>query len=317
MKTLEQAFSERRNIIAAVERQAKQILSDYCGRRGFLLSGRSKNIESLRDKIETGRFAAFDKIDDIVAFSVVIDTLSQETDVRQFIAKAFDVRETKSGTTLRDERVFDFDCTRMYVTLQKKEGIESSLNALTIEIQIRTIMQHAWSKITHPYVYKAATFDPKQARLAAELMAQIESIDRSLARFKTSSRFIKTINRREMTSVKQITNLVDRLVSEGIVPLEMRPANGRRLGENIYQSIKRDMRNNMKKPLETIETFFRSQAGMFPRSLSLYQLAMVALHQQEMLETGADGKARRYYVTDDLVSLFPAAKNIANRVVID
>jgi ppGpp synthetase/RelA/SpoT-type nucleotidyltranferase len=231
VKTLEQAFTERQSTLQTVESTARAILDDFCKRRGFLLAGRAKTMDSLRDKLETGRYADLDDVDDAIAFAVVIDTTSQENDVRNFIRKSFEIISVKSGTTLHDERIFDFDCTRIYCRLEDKLGLGTGIDRITVEVQIRTILQHAWSKITHPLVYKANLFDAKSGRLAAELMAQLESIDRSFSHFRTNSRSVKVVNRRDMTNSSRLTAMIDQLVSGGIIPSEMRPSNGRRLGK--------------------------------------------------------------------------------------
>jgi ppGpp synthetase/RelA/SpoT-type nucleotidyltranferase len=274
-------------------------------------------MDSLRDKLETGRYADLESIDDAIAFAVVIDTIGQENDVRKFLERSFRVMSVRSGTTLQDERTFDFDCTRVYCRLEDNLGLGTGIDQITVEIQIRTILQHAWSKITHPQVYKADMFDARAGRLAAELMAQLESIDRCFSRFRASSRSVKVVNRRDMVDGSSVTAMIDQLVRDGVIPAEMRPSNGRRLGENIYSAIRRDMRHQFAKHLGTIKEFMEAQRGKFPRSVSLFQLAIVALHDTKALDHGNANKPRRYYVTDELISLFPSAATIPNRVKIE
>ena len=314
MTTLEQALSERTSTIDAVEKRARDILHTICAVRGYILIGRKKTLESLRDKLETGRYSSLNDIDDIVAFSVVIDTLNQEREIRSLIRKLFKVEFMRAGSTLKDERVFDFDCTRIYCRLRNIAEVSSPIYDQIFEIQIRTILQHAWSKITHPHVYKASVYDAKAGRLAAETMAQIESLDRVLSRFKTTSRTVKAIERVDMIESAHLTKLIDELVMDGTIPQDLRPVNGRRLGENIYSSIRRDKRQMRDLWSKTIADFLKKQTGSFPRSVTLYQLAIVALMQANLLEYGRKGRYRQYYVTDDLISLFPSAAEIPNRI---
>ncbi|MFN8829636.1 MAG: hypothetical protein ACK5W0_07165 [Labrys sp. (in: a-proteobacteria)] len=167
MKTLQQAFRERKSRIDFIEREARQVLSQFCERNGFLIVGRKKEIESLQDKIESGRYKKFSDVDDIIAFSIIIDTSDQERDVLSFVKRSFNVISIKKGKTLADERVFDFDCTRLYCKL--RDNLQTGINEITFELQIRTLLQHAWSKITHSLVYKPALYDVRAGRLAAEL----------------------------------------------------------------------------------------------------------------------------------------------------
>lgn len=317
MKTLEQLLQERSSIITEVQKQAHAALATYCAGRGFLLVNRTKDFASIQDKMETGRYKSFSALDDLVAFSVIIDTLGQESEVRRFLRKAFRVHSIRSGGTLQDERAFDFDCTRIYCRLTDDARLyDHQVREMLFEVQIRTLLQHAWSKITHPHVYKSRTYDAKAGRLAAELMAQLEATDRSFARFRTSSKSVKQVIRRDVQRASEITEMIDGLVSAGVIPSELRPQNGRRLGENIYQSI-RDRAKNFDRAKTTIEAFLTAQRETFPMSVTLFQLAAVALHNAEILDRGSAGRPRQYYVTDELISLFPAAQTIPNRVTMD
>jgi len=314
VKTLEQAYIERASIFDAVEATVKGALLDFCNRNGFLLAWRAKGIESLRDKIETGRYADLESLDDIIAFSIVIDTLGQEENVREFLKNAFNVISLKSGNTLQDERSFDFDSTRVYCRLDDKTGTGSGINEITFEVQIRTLLQHAWSKITHPFVYKARVYNPKAGRLAAELMAQLESADRIFAQFQSVSESVKMVIRRDMAASSNITAMIDELVGAGIIPSELRPENGKRLGENIYAAIRRDRRDDYQKAHDIIRQFIVGQKDVFPRSVSIFQLAIMALHEFNLLDYGSNRRPKMYYVTDELISLFPNAAAIKNKV---
>lgn len=315
MKTLEQAFNANKTSLALVESEARNVLGDFCTRNNFLLVGRAKDIESLRDKMETGRYPDFKSIDDAIAFSIVIDTLDQEDEVRRFIRNAFTVSSMKSGNTIRDERTFDFDSTRMYCRLI--DNLETGIGEIIFEVQIRTLLQHAWSKITHRHVYKAQVYDSRAGRLAAELMAQLEAADRTFSRFDAVSKTVKVVARQDVVLSNSLTAMIDELVKSGTIPSEMRPANGRRLGENMLSAIRKDFRRELNRPLEIIRNFLEGQKPSFPRSVSLFQLSIVALYQAGMLELGSRHKPRRYYITDELVSLFPIVETIAARVEVD
>ncbi|MBS9477422.1 RelA/SpoT domain-containing protein [Ancylobacter radicis] len=310
MRTLEQAYASSLKMIEIVEGQAKEALSDFCNSRSYILVNRLKNVDSVRDKIETGRYSSFLMIDDLIAFSIIIDTSAQTKDVISYLRKAFKVKSIKSGKTLIDERTFDFDCPRVYCSLNSNHYNGTGLNEIIFEIQIRTILQHAWSKITHPVVYKGHQFDPRASRLAAELMAHIEKIDRTFSRFKTESRNVKYVGRYAAIASSRITQKIDELIYDGVIPSEMRPKNGKRLGENIYNSLIE--KNRIDAAIGVIDNFYRSLGSKFPRSVSLYQLAIVALYNAKLLDLKSNKK--RYYVSSELTSLYPQIEKIRNTV---
>lgn len=217
-------------------------------------------------------------------------------------------------STLSDERLFDFDATRVYATLGLSE-VSSPLNEIVFEVQIRTLLQHAWSRITHPLVCKAAKLDPKRLRLAAEVLANLEGLDRDLSTFSTTSRSVKTVRRERSTQLNAIISMMDDAIHEGIVPSVLRPKNGRRYAESVLSAM--DLQNaKFSKALRVVRDFYTAQGSVFPLSVSLQQLAMVALHRAKSLNSGSKGRPRYHYVTPELVSLFPECKSIAPIVAI-
>lgn len=312
MKALEQALSERESVLELAEKRAREILDSYCRSNDFLLIGRLKTPDSLKDKLETGRYASLDAMDDIIAFSVVVDTIKQFDEVQEFLKKSFNVSMVKSKTTLRDERLFDFDCPRIYCCLIDRAGSGGGWDRITIEVQVRTILQHAWSKITHPLVYKASSFDARGGRLAAEVLAQIGSLDRTFDKFESATKHVKPVVRWDVSAGAFIIKKIDELVDNGAIPRELRPKNGRRLGDNIYSSIKWSERKDFKTIAGKICKFISEQTP-YPRSISIYQLAIIALFQERMLDAS---DKRHYYVTDEMISLFPKSANIPNRIEI-
>ena len=311
MRTIGEAYIEIEKAVDAVDRQVRGTLADFCTKRSFIMISRIKSIESIQDKIDTGRYQKFSKIDDIIAYSVIVDTLSQKKEVMSFLRKAFRVVLIRHERTLTDERVFDFDCMRVYCSLSQTPPQDSKISSIVFEIQIRTILQHAWSKITHPLVYKGQRFDPKASRLASEIMAHIERLDRTFSRFRTESKNVKVVNRHDMLGSNQIVDMIDKLISQNVIPPELRPVNGRRLGENIFSSIK-DRRKNLDTAISHIEKFFRDESIKFPRSVSLFQMSLVALHRSNMLDI--TNKKRYYYITRDLISLYPDISSITHTV---
>ncbi|MFN8828730.1 MAG: hypothetical protein ACK5W0_02545 [Labrys sp. (in: a-proteobacteria)] len=108
-------------------------------------------------------------------------------------------------------------------------------------------------------------------------MAQMEAADRTFARFRYVARTVKKVSTVEKDSINKIVTMIDSLVSDGTIPSSQRPSNGNSLGKNIYYSIQREKRKDISKVLDVIRSFFINQTGGFPMSLSVYQLAVIAL----------------------------------------
>jgi ppGpp synthetase/RelA/SpoT-type nucleotidyltranferase len=312
MVVIENMYNSLVPILTELERQVANVLGLHAQRHGFLLSHRVKAIESVLDKIETGRYRSLSDFDDLVAFSIIIDTRSQHKETLGFLKRAFAVIEVRGKSTLSDERMFDFDATRVYARLVLSDP-SSPIAGITFEVQIRTLLQHAWSKITHPLVYKARQVDSRGIRLAAEILANMEGIDRSLSTFATVARGVKRVTRLRSTQLNAIVAMIDDLVEDGTIPSEVRPNNGRRFGENLLSMI--DLRKNkFEDAMEVIKAFYKSQGSAFPRSVTLNQVALIALKRAGMLAPPARNRPRYYYITQAMISLYPDAASIMPQV---
>jgi ppGpp synthetase/RelA/SpoT-type nucleotidyltranferase len=312
MISLSTSYNSLRPTLIALERQVRDVLGTFTASNNFLLSSRVKTVEAILDKIETGRFGSLSAFDDLVAFTIIIDTRRQHAETLSFLKKTFIIQEIRGKSTLPDERIFDFDATRVYARLGFS-GIESPLSKVVFEVQIRTLLQHAWSKITHPLVYKSTHVDARKIRLAAELLANIEGIDRSLSTFSTVSRGVKIVERRASRELNSIIEMVDDLVKNGTIPPELRPNNGRRFAENLRGMM--DLQNHQFiDAIQTVKQFYTDQKASFPRSLTLNQLALVALREASMLQR-RHRQPRYYYVTEELISLFPRTRDLTPQVM--
>ena len=312
MVTLGITYASLRPTLIELERQVREIIGTFVANNNFLLSSRIKTLEAIVDKIETGRFASLSAFDDLIAFTIIIDTRSQHAEALAFVRKTFLIQEIRGRSTLPDERMFDFDATRVYARLSFS-GAESPLSEILFEVQIRTLLQHAWSKITHPLVYKPRQVDVRKIRLAAELLANIEGIDRSLSTFSTVSRGVKRVDKSLSNELNAIVEMIDELVENGVIPRELRPSNGRRFAENLRGMI--DLHSHkFANAIGTVKEFYTAQGENFPRSITLNQLALVALRRASMLQK-RPRRPRYYYITEEMISLFPDTRDLAPQVV--
>src|SRR5438034_374725 len=96
-----------------LQQRVRQTLSVFCEEKSFALVSRVKSLESLSEKIESGRYASWSEIDDLVAFAIVIPTLLEQETAIQFLEETFQqVALKRRGSTLKPPDVFRFDSTR-------------------------------------------------------------------------------------------------------------------------------------------------------------------------------------------------------------
>jgi hypothetical protein len=110
--------------------------------------------------------------------------------------------------------------------------------------------------------------------------------------------------------------MMDRLVLDNVIPPELRPQNGRRFAENLRSIINLD-KYKLADAIDVVRRFYLAQANDFPRSVTLHQLAIVALKRASMLRVKRSQNKKHYYITDGMISLFPDAKELLPRVFIE
>ena len=242
-----------------------------------------------------------------------MDRLDQSDIVMRYLQEAFQIVVSKEKSAIGDERSFDFDVQRYYCRLLNHPNPDA--NVFQFEVQVRTILQHAWCKVTHPYVYKARIHGAREARLASEILAQIESIDRMLINFDEVAKGVKRINRKELEACNAFVSIFDALVTDRIIPSEMRPRNGRRLGENVYNALNRHKRLDIyNEAILEVYRFIRSLKPSAPGSITLFQLSIIIFHRKNWLDYGKDKRRRYYFVSPEMITLFPESAEIKNRI---
>ena len=88
---LERKYNEYQPFISEVAKRVKETLLNFCDRRGYAFTSRIKSIESLAEKIETGRFKQWSDLDDLFACTIIIPTLSHEQEVLDFCQNTFQI----------------------------------------------------------------------------------------------------------------------------------------------------------------------------------------------------------------------------------
>lgn len=122
----------------------------------------------------------------------VITRIQEEADeICQFIRENFAIDEANSLDTRTRLKVSEFDYLSVHFVVQVRRpqimGVPIPLAEIgdrKAEIQVRTLLQHAWADITHDRLYKSEFKVPEQFRRdGAVLAAAMENADGGFARF--------------------------------------------------------------------------------------------------------------------------------------
>ena len=73
-----QLFDDASPYVVVLDKRVTEAVFSYCMREGFAFSAHPKTIESVAEKIETGRYRRWKDIDDLFACTVVIPTFTRQ-----------------------------------------------------------------------------------------------------------------------------------------------------------------------------------------------------------------------------------------------
>lgn len=142
---------------------------------------RVKSLESFALKVETGRIASLNRVEDIFGATLVVPDARQIQDAIDTVIDRYPLRERRpessTSTTNRPDR-FPFDDVRLYVTYKRAEGERTAIpDGMLFEVQVKTFLQHAWGIATHDLIYKTALRDWRRERIASQIRATLEQAE--------------------------------------------------------------------------------------------------------------------------------------------
>ncbi len=297
-----------------------QTLFPYCQEYHFAYTSRCKTIESVSEKIETGRFSSWESLDDFFAATIIIPNLNMEEDVIAYLASIFEqVQLRERGSTKKAPDVFKFSSTRFIARYKPLRGAEEILiNKINFEVQVRSAFEHAWSIATHSLVYKTDEIDWKILRLSAQLKSSVEQLDMLISGYHDIYPHITEHQWPLMNCKIELLQFIKGKIEEGNIPREVVPNDLSRFCDNVIDFVtscnkKRDLIHGrlLTRIFENITKEFDSYATTaFPRSVSLFQVIMGIMVRHVNLIPAPE----RYsaFITPELEIFFPEVKQLNN-----
>ena len=189
-EVIEKYVSEQRDTYRLLSEKARELLSSILSSRGIVphsITSREKGPEELREKIiREGEApdALFNGITDLAGVRVITYFPSDVDKIVPLIEKEFKVDPKHSvDKRLRlDPAIFGYASVHFVVEFRPellKLPEYARLKTMKCEIQVRTILQHAWAEIEHDVVYKSPGEIPfRLRRRFACLAGLLEIADR-------------------------------------------------------------------------------------------------------------------------------------------
>lgn len=160
------------------------------------VSHRVKPFDSFLEKIYLKSYTnPFEEVEDICGLRIVYYYLSDLKKIGKIITDEFEVKESLDKTDLLEPDQFGYRSFHYIIKLKKKwlevpnyRGLED----LKAEIQIRTVLMHAWADIDHKLAYKTKEQIPEQfRRKLCQLSALLEVADEQFDLLKQEKQKLK------------------------------------------------------------------------------------------------------------------------------
>jgi ppGpp synthetase/RelA/SpoT-type nucleotidyltranferase len=313
--------------IEYVAKQVGESLRRFCAKNSFIFDERIKTLESLAEKIETGRFQSWSQLDDLYACTIAVPLPSNEAAVLEFLNDAFvqcDLKKRLAAKKAPD--VFRFDSTRFVGTLKSPPDSGGSTIASTIrfEIQVKTLFEMAWSRTTHALAYKSSSVDWKTLRLAASLKASVEQMDLLLTGFESMTEAMEEAPWPDVERKRKLQLYFESKFQGENFPSEVAPKDYSRFLGNcsdllfiLERSEAQRARVNVQEvnlldsALSHLDRYFSNvDLVSFPRSISMFQVVLGVW----LVNFHFPSRERRWFpISSEMETIFPELKNIQQR----
>jgi putative GTP pyrophosphokinase len=188
-------YSEDINLYSSCRERIVLLIKDLLGESKIqvhTIESRTKDLDSLSKKIDKkDKYLDLKEITDLVGIRVITYLESDVDKIDNIIRKEFEIDEDNSIDKRKLEtNQFGYRSLHIVANLNRKRCQLSEYkkyDSIKFEIQIRSILQHAWAEIEHDLGYKGKSALPEtQVRNFNRLAALLETADIEFDRLKDS-----------------------------------------------------------------------------------------------------------------------------------
>lgn len=278
-----------------LKKEMDPVLSRISSAFDGFFSSRIKSKESFAQKIETGRFDDPNNIIDLYAATIVVATYKEIDLVEDAIEKEFNIIKRIKN---REKSPSDFVYDDMHLYIQyKPQKIVPGKEYLQrpFELQLKTFLQHGWTKATHDILYKGSQLSWPRFRIAHQIKAMLEQADQILVQID------KTADICPDNSFKDFVekSLLLKLIEEKWPPSQL-PLNRRGLVDEVYGLLR-----ICKKPVDYLKQELdsgRHNNLLSAKSITPYQaiLGILIKMDSESLYKGIKEHGGNLYISKEL-----------------
>lgn len=274
-KQLRQIHQDAQQKFVRLEMEVQETLKPRVEDSGWFFLGRIKQLESFVLKVETGRVPDPKNMEDFFACTIIVPTMIQIDSAEELVRGLYDIESRRPPDDTKTHKAsssFAFDDLRLYVRRRSPDsGKNEDLSGLIFEVQIKTILQHAWSVATHDLIYKTDSISWSRERIAFQVKAMLEHAEIAIAEANRLSDAQAVAKKDERTD--NILRIIEQL--EDFWPNDRLPSNIKRLSETVYDLLKiSDIEIHKLKEMLNEE---KRRVGLLPIDLSPYEFVIQSL----------------------------------------
>lgn len=153
-------YEERIELYHNLEEITVMLVESEMARNRFFLmdiAHRIKTRSGVESKLEKyrDRFKSIKDITDLVGLRIICYFQDDVDRIAECIAKLFNVVDIRDKRIKANISEFGYLSLHYICTLKDDERYDETLRSIRFEIQIRTVLQHAWAEIEHDLGYKS------------------------------------------------------------------------------------------------------------------------------------------------------------------
>lgn len=169
------------------------------------------------------------EITDLAGVRVIVYTKSAVSEVCRVISEIYNVEEQEDvGDRVYKQGRFGYQSVHMLIHLDKRMylGKEKAIDKAVCEIQVRTLLQHAWAEMEHDIQYKGTQVPVDIAKRFSALAGLLEIADGEFQRIQEDSQLLKE-------SIQE--KLVNDLTQQGLAAPKAEPDSGAAAADSVHR----------------------------------------------------------------------------------
>lgn len=168
------AYVDIRPLYKDFTSRLKQLLEDLTEKNGInaIVDGRTKSVDSFKEKVNRIDKSYKDplfEITDLSGLRIIVNSLEDVNNVEKLIESEFNVDNARSTNKSEELDINEFGYLSRHFIVQINDkrgelGEWDKTKGLFAEIQVRTVLQHAWASVSHHFDYKSSKDVPRKLR---------------------------------------------------------------------------------------------------------------------------------------------------------